>query len=293
MITIHLIDALPYVFRAYFSLPTTMKSPGGQAINAAYGYCAFLLDLLNREQPTHIAAAFDGSLTSSFRNEIYPDYKAQREQPDEDLRVQLEACWQITEALGIQCYIDDRYEADDIIGTIVAKLQRSDRRFIVLSNDKDLSQLVDRRTTFWDYAKDRRLDPAGVKEHFGVRPNQIVDLLALMGDKVDNIPGVPGIGPKTAVALLQEFDGLDSILTQIDQVASLSIRGAAGIAKKLEQFQEQARLSKQLASIATNAPIRASVRALQYRGVVQSEILPLFDQLGFGRIRDRLPQKKT
>ncbi|MDZ7343794.1 MAG: hypothetical protein ONA90_04705 [candidate division KSB1 bacterium] len=206
MATIYLIDASPYIFRAYFAIPASMRAPDGTPTNAVYGYTAFLLDVLRRAQPTHLAVAFDGSLMTSFRNEIYPAYKAQRELPDEELYAQLDACWQVTEALGMKAYIDDRYEADDIIGTIIAKLAKKDCRFVVVSGDKDLAQLVNKQTLLWDFAKDRRFDAKSVRQHFGVRPNQIVDLLSLQGDAVDNIPGVKGIGTKTAVELLKKFE---------------------------------------------------------------------------------------
>jgi 5'-3' exonuclease len=290
MPTIHLIDASPYIFRAYFSIPSSIKAPDGSPANAAYGFTAFLLDLLKREEPTHLAVAFDGSLTSSFRNEIYPEYKAHRELPDAELMAQLDACWQVTEALGMKAYIDDRYEADDIIGTIVAKLSKKDCEFVVVSGDKDLAQLVNRRTALWDFAKDRRFGEKTVKQHFGVHAHQIVDLLALKGDAVDNIPGVKGIGDKTAVALLEKFASVEALYQKIGQVEKINLRGAAGIRAKLEQSREQAFLSKQLATIACDAPIQASRRALKYSGADRSKVQALFDRLGFGKIRERIPK---
>jgi 5'-3' exonuclease len=293
MPTIHLIDASPYIFRAYFSIPSSIKAPDGSPTNAVYGYTAFLLDLVKREQPTHLAVAFDGSLTSSFRNEIYPEYKAHREPPDSELMAQLDACWEVTEALGMKAYIDDRYEADDIIGTIIAKFSKRDCRFVVVSGDKDLAQLVNKRTVLWDFAKDRRFGEKTVKQHFGVRANQIVDLLALQGDAVDNIPGVKGIGEKTAVALLEKFATVEDIYQKIDKVEKMSLRGAAAIRAKLEQSRELAFLSKQLATIAYEAPVKANLPALKYAGADRGKVEALFDQLGFGRIRERIPKWKN
>lgn len=289
---IYLIDASPYIFRAYFSIPSSIRTPEGAPANAVYGYTAFLLDLLKREQPSHLAVAFDGSLTTSFRNEIYPAYKAQRELPPAELEAQLDACWEVTKALGMAAYIDDRFEADDIIGTLIAKLAKHEGKFVVVSGDKDLAQLVNKRVALWDFAKDRRFDEKAVKQHFGVRPNQIIDLLALMGDAVDNIPGVKGIGEKTAVALLEKFASIEDIFEKLERVEKMAVRGAAGIRAKLEQGREHAFLSKDLATISTKAPVKASLRALQYHGADRQQVEALFDQLGFGRIRERIPRWK-
>ncbi len=289
---IYLIDALPYVFRAYFSIPSSLRTPDGAPANAVYGYTAFLLDLLKKANPTHIAVAFDGSLTTSFRNEMYPAYKAQREKPDEELYAQLKACREVTEALGMKWYIDPRYEADDIIGTIAAKLGKKDSRFVVVSGDKDLAQLVNKNTLLWDFAKDRWFDEKTVKQHFGVRANQIIDLLALMGDAVDNIPGVKGVGEKTAVELLKKFASVDEIYQKIDKVEKLALRGAQAIRVKLEASHDMAFLSKQLATIAVDAPIKASLRELKYTGAERKKVESLFDRLGFGKIRERITKWK-
>lgn len=288
MPTIYLIDASPYIFRAYFSIPASMKTPDGQPANAVYGYTAFLLDLVKRAEPTHLAVAFDGSLTSSFRNEFYPAYKANRELPDPELKAQLAACWQVTEALGMKAYIDDRYEADDIIGTLIAKFAKKACDFVVVSSDKDLAQLVNKRTRLWDFAKDRRFDEKAVKQHFGVRANQIVDLLALMGDAVDNIPGVKGVGEKTAAALLAKFPDLETLYQKLALVEKMELRGAAAIRAKLEQHRELAFLSKKLATIAGDAPIQATLQMLKYSGADRRQIEALFDRLGFGKIRERI-----
>ncbi|MCG3118365.1 MAG: DNA polymerase I [bacterium] len=292
MPTIYLIDASPYIFRAYFSIPSSMRAPDGAPVNAVYGYTAFLLDLVKKAQPTHLALAFDGSLTSSFRNEFYPAYKANRELPDEELKAQLDACWQVTEALGLKAYIDDRYEADDIIGTVIAKLFKKDGDFVVVSSDKDLAQLVNKRTRLWDFAKDRWFDEKTVKQHFGVRANQIIDLLALMGDAVDNIPGVKGIGEKTAAALLAKFASVEELYQKISQVEKMNVRGAAAIRIKLEQSRDMAFLSKQLATIACEAPVQVNLSTLKYHGADRGKIEALFDRLGFGKIRERIVKWK-
>ena len=288
MNTLHLIDASPYIFRAYFSIPSSMQSPAGQPTNAIYGYTSFLIDLLKREQPTHVAVAFDGSLTTSFRNEIYPAYKAQRESPPAELEEQLDACFEVTQAMGLRAFIDDRYEADDIIGTLVAKFQKKDCSFVVVSGDKDLAQLVNAHTILWDFAKDRRFDAKAVRAHFGVKPEQIVDLLALQGDAVDNIPGVKGIGAKTAVALLKKFPHVEDLYEKIARVEKMEMRGAAAVRARLEEGREAAFLSKQLATIAGHAPVKVTLRELKYAGADRDKIETLFERFGFNRIRERI-----
>jgi 5'-3' exonuclease len=292
MNTLYLVDASPYIFRAYFSIPGSIQSPEGKPTNAVYGYTSFLIDLVKRETPEHIAVAFDGSLTTSFRNEIYPAYKAQRELPPADLEAQLDACFEVTQALGLKAFIDDRYEADDIIGTLVARFQKKDFKFVIVSGDKDLAQLVNARTILWDFAKDRRFDAKAVRAHFGVKPEQIIDLLALQGDAVDNIPGVKGVGAKTAVALLQKFPHLEDIYSKLARVDQMELRGAAAIRARLEEGRAMAFLSKQLATIACQAPVKTTLRDLKHTGADRDKILPLFDRLGFGKIRDRIPKWK-
>ena len=288
MATVYLIDASPYIFRAYYSLPPTIKSPDGMQANAVYGYTDFLIQIL-KENPTHIAVAFDGSLTTSFRNKIYPEYKAQRELPPPELEAQLDACFKVTEAMGMSAFIDDEFEADDIIGTLLDLLLRENHTAVVVSNDKDFAQFVSDKVTFWNFAKAEKYNSIAVEEKFGVLPEQIVDLLALMGDSVDNIPGVQGVGPKTAKALLNHFGSLEQIYENIDAVESLPLRGAASVKKKLIQHREMAALSKQLATIAVNAPVQVALNELEYVGAEREKIEPLFTDLGFTDIKDRIP----
>ncbi len=288
MATVYLIDASPYIFRAYYSLPPTIKSPERMQTNAVYGYTDFLIQIL-KENPTHIAVAFDGSLTTSFRNKIYPKYKAQRGLPPPELEAQLDACFKVTEAMGMSAFIDDEFEADDIIGTLLDQLLRKNHRAVVVSNDKDFAQFVSEKVDLWNFAKAEKYNGAAVKEKFGVLPQQIVDLLALMGDSVDNIPGVDGIGSKTAQALLNHFSSLEQIYENIDAVESLALRGAASVKKKLIQHREMAELSKQLATIALNVPVQADLNELKYVGADREQIEPLFRDLGFTDIKDRIP----
>ena len=250
-----LIDASPYIFRAYYSLPRSIQAPDGMPVNALRGFADFLGRLVQDEAPTHLLVACDGDLTGSFRNEIYPAYKSSREEPDADLVAQLEPCYELIEALGLPSAIDDRYEADDLIATARAKFSSDFDRFVVVTADKDLAQLVDDRTEFYDFAKGTRLGHGEVVERFGVRPEQVKDFLGLAGDSVDDIPGVRGVGAKTAMALLSAFDGLDDLYARLDEVAGLGIRGAKTLGAKLAEHRDIAYLSRELATCATDAPL--------------------------------------
>ncbi|MHC4225411.1 MAG: 5'-3' exonuclease [Planctomycetota bacterium] len=282
---VYLIDASPYIFRAYFSVPESMTSPEGQPVNAVYGFTNFLLKLIDSEEPAHLGAAFDESLTTCFRNEIYPEYKAQRELPPPALEAQLKDCQEVAAALGAAVYTDARFEADDFIGTICHRVKGGK---VVVSGDKDLAQLVSEEVTLYDFARKVRYGPAEVVERYGVRPDQITDLLGLAGDSVDNIPGVKGIGMKSAVRLLEVFEHMEEVYARLGEVAALPIRGAKSIQAKLEEGREMAFLSKQLATVATSAPAAGGLRRLKFRGADRSLVEPLFDRLGFGRIRDRI-----
>jgi len=288
--TVHLVDASPYVFRAYFSLPDSIRTPDGEPINAAYGFASFLLKLITEEEVSHLAVAFDESLNTSFRNELYADYKAQRELPPPELEAQLGACKELCRAFGATTLSDDRLEADDIVGTLADAVTAAGHRGVVVSSDKDLAQLVSDDVELYDFGKDERLGPDEVLERFGCRPAQVPDLLGLQGDPVDNIPGVPGVGKKTARALLAEFDDLDDLYARLDEVAGLSFRGAGTLAPKLEEYREIAFLSRRLATVVRDADFDGSLDALAYPGADPAAVGPLFERLGFEKIRDRIPR---
>ena len=285
--SLYLIDALPYVFRAFFAI-RDMQDPQGQPVNAVYGFTVFLLQLLQREPLTHIGVAFDESLTSSFRNAFFPAYKANRALPPPELAWQLERCQAVARALGLQVFVDQQYEADDLIGTLAQQATAQDMQVVVVSNDKDLMQLVTPQVTFYDAAKNRRLDPAGVTAHLGVRPEQIPDFLGLQGDAVDNIPGVPGIGTKTALALLQVFPHLEALYTNLADITTLPLRNVKTLRQKLEAGRQAAFLSRRLATIALDAPVTCALDILRYHGGDTTAVLPLFAELGFRRLVQRL-----
>lgn len=285
-----LVDASPYIFRAFYSLPSSMRDKDGKQANASRGFADFLGKLLTDESPSHILVAFDGSLTTSFRNEIYPAYKSSRELPDAELMAQLEACYAVADAFGCFTCIDDRYEADDLVATARARFDADFDSFAVVTADKDLTQLVDERTVFYDFAKRARLGPVEVHEKFGVHPHQIRDMLGLAGDSVDDIPGVRGVGPKTAVALLGAFASMDELFDDLDKVKDVELRGAKTLGAKLEEHREIAFLSRELATCAFDAPLDVEdASGLAWSGVKRADLDALLEHLGYRAGVPRFP----
>ncbi len=282
MQTLHLIDSSLYVFRAWHSLPNEFHDIDGAPVNAVQGFTRFLCDFLERTRPTHVLTAFDESLVSSFRNAIYPEYKANRELPPPELKVQFNYCKQVSAALGITVLSHEQFEADDLIGSAVEMSRKVNFRNVIVSADKDFGQLVGLHDEQWDFSKNERWDAQGVKQRLGVRPDQVVDYLALTGDAVDNIPGVPGIGPKTAATLLAHFGSLDVLLARIEEVPFLRLRGAGQVYVRLKAHREQALLSQRLAAIVLDAPVAADVESLRWRQPDHGALEALFDRLRFG-----------
>ncbi|HSH41616.1 MAG TPA: 5'-3' exonuclease H3TH domain-containing protein [Arenicellales bacterium] len=252
--TIYLVDASIYIFRSWFSLPDTLTAADGAPVNAVYGFLRFLTEFVETTRPANIMVAFDQSLTTSFRSEIYPQYKANRDPAPPELKAQLAACERLVECLGISHLKHPRFEADDLIASVAVLARDSGYRVVVVSGDKDLSQVIQEGDMWWDYARGRKLDVQGVHDHFGVWPHQITDFLALVGDTVDNIPGVPGIGPKTASRLLRVFKDVEQLYDRLDEVPRLGLRGAARLARALDEHRESVMLARRLTALACDAP---------------------------------------
>lgn len=251
--TVYLIDASIYIFQAHFSPHVECNSEKGEELSAVYGFIQFLLQFLRRVRPSHIAVAMDGSLFTGFRHQLCSKYKSNRELPDENLALQLKACAEVTSILGLPNFSSFNYEADDIIGTL-SKMVRDKSAGVsalhILSRDKDLAQLLlGERDCLWDYSSNRKRRRGDIKKDFGVSPTQFPDYLGLIGDSVDCISGVPGVGPVKAIALLERFDTLEGVYENLDKVSSLSVRGAVKLALVLERHRRLAALSKQLATI--------------------------------------------
>ena len=279
---VYLVDASVYLFRAWFSMPDDFVNAAGQPTNAVYGFTGFLCNLLEQTASRHVAVAFDVSLESSHRNEIYPEYKANRDPAPEELKRQFAWARSVAEAMGLACYADPRYEADDLIGTLAAYWRGEGHPVCVVTADKDLAQLVGDQDHWWDFSRNQKLDAAQLTEKFGVTPEQIADYLALTGDPVDNIPGVPGVGPKTASALLRHFGDLDSLFERLDEVPFLSIRGARSLHRKLDEHRSTAELARQLTVIETAVESALEAPDLRRGDTDEAALNELFNELSFG-----------
>lgn len=274
----HLVDSSIFIFRAWFVLPDELVDRDGRPVNAVLGFADFLLALLERERPEHLACAFDESLGTSYRNELYPPYKANREPPPPELLHQFAQCRALVRAAGIPEFAAGRYEADDIIGTFCHHLRRRGWRSRIVSGDKDLAQLLGDGDLLLDPPRGGRLDRRGVFKTFGVYPEQIADLLALAGDPVDNIPGVPGVGRKTAARLLNRFGNLDALFAQLPAIGGLKLRGAARIQALLQEHEEAVRLWRELTVIQHHAGLPDEPEALRVGRPDAARLEALFEQ---------------
>jgi 5'-3' exonuclease len=279
---VYLVDASIYIFRAWFSMSDDFVNGAGEPTNAVYGFSGFLCSLLEQTAAEHVAIAFDESLTSSYRNEIYPQYKANRDPAPEELKRQFGWARAVAEAMGLSCYGDGRYEADDLIGTLAEYWRERGHPICVVTSDKDLAQLVGENDHWWDFSRNQKLNAQQLTEKFGVQPRQMADFLALTGDSVDNIPGVPGVGPKSAAALLGFFGDLDSIYERIEEVPYLKLRGAKSLQKKLVDHRDSAELARKLTVIETAVESALASPDLARGEVDTTRLNRLFDELAFG-----------
>lgn len=279
---VFLVDASLYIFRAYHSVPLEWHDRDGWPTNAAQGFTSFLLQLLEHASPEHIAICFDEAFCLGYRNEIYPAYKANREPPCELLVRQMVHCRAIAELLGMAAVAHPRYEADDLIGSLATCVRGHGYKVLVISADKDLTQLLCEGDQQWDFGRDQRYCPATVEKRFGVRPDQIADLLALAGDAIDNIPGVRGVGRVTAARLLRRFGDLDGLFAGLDEVGNMGFRGARTLQARLAEQRAQAFLSRQLTRIHCQAPVPSDPNALALKRPRIEPLTQLFVELGFG-----------
>ena len=278
-IPIVLVDGSSYLYRAFHALPPLTNSKG-LPTGAVKGVINMMRRLQKDYPSSTLVVVFDAK-GKTFRDDMYSEYKANRPPMPDDLRVQIEPIHQIIDAMGLPMLIIDGVEADDVIGTLAIQASRLNLPVVVSTGDKDIAQLVDENITLVNTMTDTTLDREGVREKFGVAPDLIIDYLALLGDKSDNIPGVPGVGEKTALALLQGIGGLDSIYNRLDEVAELPFRGAKTTSAKLVENKELAYLSYELATIKTDVKLPLGVTELQSVSPDQDQLLSLFMAMEF------------
>lgn len=271
---LYLLDGSSYIYRAYYGF-RDIATPGGMPANAVFGFTKMLLDLLQEHRPQYFAVVFDPPRENTFRREMYPDYKAQRDATPEDLVSQLPYIRKILQALNIPILEASRFEADDVIATLASRFAAEGMDVTVVTGDKDLLQIVSDRIALLDTMKGKRSGPRQVVERFGVPPELVADVLGLAGDSGDNIPGVPGIGEKIAAKLVQQFGSLEKVLEWRSLVNGKSRR------ENLKTHAEQAILSKALATVRYDAPVDVSLTELQSRPANVPELVSLLRELGF------------
>nr|WP_205597460.1 DNA polymerase I [Neobacillus thermocopriae] len=279
-----LIDGNSIAYRAFFALPL-LNNDKGIHTNAVYGFTMMLMKILEDEKPTHMLVAFDAGKTT-FRHKTFEEYKGGRQKTPPELSEQFPFIRELLDAYGISRYELENYEADDIIGTLSLNAEKEGFEVKIISGDKDLTQLSSNHTTVGITRKGitdiEEYTPEHIKEKYGLVPEQIIDMKGLMGDTSDNIPGVPGVGEKTAIKLLKEFSSLEKLFESIDQVSGAKLK------EKLQNFKDQAIMSKQLATIERHAPIKVDLDDITYEGYAKAKVVALFKELGFQSLLDKL-----
>ena len=280
------IDASYFIFRAHHSMPPDMMDADGNATHALYGFARFIGDLLEQVKPERIGIAFDiaGGSEPSYRNGIYPAYKANRDAPPFGLERQFGLCREFCRHMGLAEFASSEYEADDIIGTLAVRARAAGLRNVLVTRDKDLSQLIRDGDVFWDYHGNARYEYHHIGPRFGAIPELIADFLALTGDSVDNIPGVPGIGKKTAAELFAIFGSLDELYDNLERVPAMRLRGASAIAARLLAHKDAAYLARRLTGIVCDLPIVVTLDELKPRAPDTASLDMFFDLHGFGNI---------
>lgn len=282
---LHLIDGSAFIFRAYHALPPLTRKSDGLPIGAVSGFCNMLQkyveDSTGADAPTHVAVIFDkGSHT--FRNDMYPEYKANRDEMPEDLRPQIPLTRRATEAFNIACKEMEGYEADDMIATLAVQARDAGGRVTIISSDKDLMQLVGGGVEMLDAMKNRRIDREGVEEKFGVGPERVVDVQALAGDSVDNVPGAPGIGIKTAALLINEYGSLEELLDRAEEIKQPKRR------ETLIEKREQIELSKKLVQLDCETPLDFTLDDLEVRDPDPDTLLAFLTEMEFRTLTKRI-----
>lgn len=279
MKNLYLVDASNMFFRAFFAIPP-LTNDKGMPTNALYGFLAMSLKLIRDVRPDYLVYCFDMK-EPSFREELYKDYKANREEMPDSLKPQIPYLKKLTALLGVQCAEKAGFEADDVIGTLATMAVKEHVNAVIVSGDKDFAQLVRPGVSLYDTMKDVRMDDDGVKAKFGVRPDQIIDYLSIVGDSSDNVPGVRGIGPVGACKLLNEYETLDGVYANIDK-----IKGANQ--KKLIESKDTAFLSRKLVTIVTDVPLDISFDDLKLKQPDQEPLRAMLQELGFGSFERKI-----
>ena len=283
MKNLFLIDGSGFIFRAFYALPP-LTNPEGTPINAVYGYCNMILNIFKKFKPEQIIVVFD-TKRKTFRNDIYKDYKANRTEPPEELIPQFSIIRDATDALQIPRVEMDGYEADDIIATYTKEAEKKGVTVTIVSSDKDLMQLVNKNTKMYDSMKDNFIGIKEVEEKFGVKPSKVIDVMALAGDSIDNIPGVSGIGIKTAAELINNYNNLENLLAKVNEIKQPKRK------QVLIDEKENALISKKLVSLKDNVDLKNKYNSNLFQGINQKTALKFFEKHGFKNLISRFSKK--
>lgn len=279
---VYLVDGSSYIFRAFFALPPLSNS-SGLPTHAIYGFTTMTFKFLKAYRPEYLAVVLDAG-RKTFRNEMYHEYKSNRPEAPPDLIPQFPYIRKVLEAMNVAALELEGYEADDLIATLAKHFSARGNQVVIVSGDKDLMQLVADGVKLLDTGKNRWIGLEGVKEKFGVEPEKVVEVMGLMGDPTDNIPGVKGIGEKTAIALIQRYHSLENLFDHLDGLESTGLRGVGRIRNALVAGRDAAFLSRQLATVKTDVPIQAELEQLRYRGWHSEKLQKLFAELEFTQL---------
>src|SRR6266446_2140345 len=278
--TLHLVDGSGYIFRAFFALPQ-LNNSRGLPTNAVYGFTRMLVKLLKDARPSHLAIVFD-SPKRTFRDDLFADYKANRTTPPSDLIVQIPYIHRLVEAFQIKKLMIEGYEADDVIGTLAIRAAKQKFGVTIVTADKDFMQLVSSTITLWDTMRDRRIGMREVREKFGTETRGVIEIMALMGDSIDNIKGVPGVGEKTATSLIKRFGSVEALYSNLAALETATeIRGAKKLAGIIGQHRADVELARKLVRIETDAPIEVELDAMSYHGIDEKAAAELIRELEF------------
>ena len=275
---LYLIDGSSYIFRAYYGIKADLSTSGGLPTNAVYGFANMLLKFLREYEPEYLGIVFD-SKGEVFRNEIYPEYKANREEAPESLKLQFPKIFELVRAFSIPMLAMKGYEADDIMGTIARAQEESE--VVLITGDKDFCQLVSKNVTLIDTMRERVTGVREVRQKYGIEPGQMTDFFALVGDKIDNVPGVKGIGEKTASALISEYGDLDGVYSNLDALR-------LSVAQKLRDHRDAAYLSRELVTIKTDVEVGTGIEDFRYKGWLAENLRKIFSELEFEKFLDEI-----
>lgn len=281
-----LIDGHAIIHRAYHAFPKNLRTRKGELVNAVYGFTRMLLKVIEDLKPSHIAVAFDLP-KPTFRHREFIGYQAQRPKMDEELGDQIERVYQVVRTLNIPIFTLEGFEADDVIGALSHQAAKKKMEAVIVTGDKDIMQLVNKKVKVYapvkGFSQAKLFGPKEVKELLGIKPEQIIDYKALVGDPSDNYPGVPGVGPKTAVDLLSRFKTLSQTYGNLNKIRPV-------VAKRLKEGKDSADLSKKLAEIVIDLPIKLNLKACRVHDYDQEKAQQLFEELEFRSLANKLPE---